>query len=305
MANDIKRLIVKMMGPLALACVRSNIHIFPFLMARIALSNISHHPRHFVDKTRFGSEISGYTGHLLDCHILLFKEWEPVITQWIEERLEEGDTFIDVGANIGYYSLLASKLVGTKGQVVAIEASPTMFQSLQENLSRNEAQNVRSVNIAASDHSGSIELFRGPPENPAETTTESSLGFELECVVPTEPLSQLIKVEEFKCARLVKMDIEGAEWVALKGLVPLFKHAREDLEFIVETNCWPSEKEGSHAADIISLMAEAGYIPYQIENVYTFAPYFRRVDIPRPKRVRGQVTERCDLIFSKADKEEL
>lgn len=74
------------------------------------------------------------------------------------ERLKPGDVFVDVGANIGYFSLLASKLVGPGGRVVAIEASPEVFDLLRRNLELNKAHNVRAVNVAISDREGSLQL---------------------------------------------------------------------------------------------------------------------------------------------------
>src|SRR5262249_27771794 len=121
------------------------------------------HP--FVARTTFGTRIQGNAKDIIQQYIYYFGVWEPHITSWIRSSLRPGDSFIDVGANIGYYSLLASRLVGQYGSVVAIEASPKTFLELQTNLTLNKIYNVRAVNLAASDCRGKLKIFRGHEHN--------------------------------------------------------------------------------------------------------------------------------------------
>jgi FkbM family methyltransferase len=114
--------------------------------------------------------------------------WEPCLTCWILEQLAPGDVFIDVGANIGYYSLLASKLVGEFGLVVAIEPSPTIFNSLKNNLALNRVGNIRLVNMAVSDQLQVLRLFIGPEWNVGLTTTVEKSSFKFEGQVLAAPL---------------------------------------------------------------------------------------------------------------------
>jgi hypothetical protein len=87
------------------------------------------HAHKFIVSTAFGRQIAGDTRDIVQQHIYYFGVWEPNLTRWIVRRLAPGDVFIDVGANVGYYSLqrcsanllLASKLVGQSCSVVAIE----------------------------------------------------------------------------------------------------------------------------------------------------------------------------------------
>src|SRR5207249_2412898 len=99
-----------------------------------------------------------------------FGMWEPHISRWIDERLSPGDTFIDVGANIGYYSLLAARRVGPTGSVVAIEPSPKTFRALEANLAQNRLKNVRTVNAAVSDRQATVPLYHGPDTHGGLTT---------------------------------------------------------------------------------------------------------------------------------------
>jgi Met-10+ like-protein len=119
------------------------------------------HAHKFRVSTAFGSQIAGDTRDIVQQYIYYFGVWEPNLTRWIVRRLAPGDVFIDVDTNVGYYSLLASKLVGESGSVVAIEASPSTFKILQTNLALNHVRDVRAVNMAAYDSTTIKKVFRG------------------------------------------------------------------------------------------------------------------------------------------------
>lgn len=85
--------------------------------------------------------------------------WETAETQFILENLSDGDTFIDVGANIGYFTILASSIVGQKGKVFSFEPDPRNFSILAVNASINGAENLQKFKAAVSDNPGARELF--------------------------------------------------------------------------------------------------------------------------------------------------
>lgn len=95
---------------------------------RVVEPYLAWHPHKFMARTVFRSRIAGDTRDILHQYIYYFGVWEPHLTNWIGQQLAPGDTFIDVGANVGYFSLLASRLVGKSGVVVAIEPSPTILR---------------------------------------------------------------------------------------------------------------------------------------------------------------------------------
>src|ERR1700742_4360825 len=94
--------------------------------------------------------------------VYLFGTWEPDLTAFLRRRLRPGDTFIDVGANVGYMSALASRLVGPHGAVVAIEPAPIASAVLQETVAMNDLTNTRRVTAAVSDRDDELPLFVGP-----------------------------------------------------------------------------------------------------------------------------------------------
>lgn len=103
---------------------------------------------------------------------MMFGTWEPDISAAIEKYLDRG-LFVDVGANIGYYTLFAAS---RKLDVVAIEAAPATFQKLSNNVRRNGAENVRLVQKAVSDKAGELTIYEVHPFNIGAATTVKGLG---------------------------------------------------------------------------------------------------------------------------------
>lgn len=298
-------LLLSVLGPPAVKYVSTGLPLLRENAARVGMAYAFAKEMDFRKKLEFGSLLEGNTRYLLDTHLYLFGLWEPQISDWMASRVKPGDVFVDVGANIGYYTLLASTLVGSTGRVIAVEASPSICQRLRRNVEINGGANVSIHNVAASDRQGSVKLFKGPPGNPAETTTAESAGFELECEVPAERLDALLAPADFRRARILKLDIEGAEYGALRGLTGLLPSSHPELEILAEANVRPADEGGSRAADLIALLGEFGFHAYEVDNPYTLSPYVSRRVKARPRRVRTRLEERCDLIFSRRDVEEL
>ena len=139
---------------------------------------------------------------------------EPAVERAVRTLLKPGDTFIDAGANIGFYTVLASKLVGPDGAVIAIEMMPETAAVLRKNIGLNDAANVRVVEVALSDVAGQTATAAAPPgklgqarvggesTGPATTVTTTTLH---------DVLADLERVA------LMKLDVEGMEIPALRG----------------------------------------------------------------------------------------
>jgi FkbM family methyltransferase len=259
----------------------------------------------FTVRTIFGCTISANTRDTVGRYIFYFGVWEPNLTHWIRRRLVPGDVFIDVGANIGYYSLLAAQLVGDSGKVVAVEALPAIFPALQQNLERNKARNVRAVNAAAWDCEQMIAIYTNAEDLPGQTTAipfwAGKYQLERQTRVAAAPLTDILTAEEMKAARLIKIDVEGAEWHVLLGMKSMLAACRDDLEIIVEVNREALETEGRTPQDILSLFCHCGFHPYRIENDYLVEHYLYRETPRAPERVGGISTDQADIIFSRFD----
>jgi FkbM family methyltransferase len=261
--------------------------------------------------TFFGADLDVEATEIGGRYIAYFGIWEPNLTHWISRRLRPGDVFVDIGANVGYFSLLASKLVGESGRVVSIEAFPGIFTLLEGNVRRNAATNVRPINLAAWNRAERVRIFTRPEHPPGTTTLISAWAdrWQLEPAgdVPAKPLSAILLEEEAKLARLVKVDVEGAEWHVLTGMGALLEHGREDLEVIVEVAPKLLEAEGVTSDVLLAFFAARGFHAYHVVNDYAAVAYFDGRHPVAPRRVESIPAgpAQTDMIFSRVDADSL
>lgn len=263
----------------------------------------------FVTKTLGDFDISGNTVDIIQRYIYLYGIWEPNLSNWITETLKKGDYFVDVGANIGYFTLLASRRIGAEGKVISIEASSKIFQLLASNVEINKANNVRLINQAVSDKVSTLQLYSGPETNKGTTSIFGSQDprFICEGTIDARPLCDMLSREEISRARLIKIDIEGAELLAFQGLLPCLKNFHETAEFIIEIGGGPSIAPNvEHTAEeIINAMSDLNYHAYQLENDYSPESYITKNPPLRPTRIRALPQKGMDIVFSKRDMEVL
>ncbi len=169
---------------------------------------------------------------------------EPAILACIRERLSPGDCFVDAGANIGFYSVVAARQVGPGGTVIAVEMMKPTAALLRRNLSLNRAETVRVVENALAERDGEVLFASMPSGSYGQASLRFAQGDERFEVLTTTLDTVLADVSSIK---LLKMDLEGAEFGALQGALTaldrieaiIFEHLRgsayEPLEgFLLE-----------------------------------------------------------------------
>jgi FkbM family methyltransferase len=270
----------------------------PFVWTRIVEPYLAWYPRAFRARTLFGFSLDGNSQDLIQQWIYYFGIWEPALTTWIRRRLGRGDTFVDVGANIGYYALLGSRTVGPPGRVVAIEASPTIAESLARNIGSNRAENVRTIHAAALGERSVVRLYRGGDSNSGETTIVEAFARGFECEVQAFPLHELLTDDELRTARLFKIDVEGAEYQVMAGLDSLDK-LRPDAELIIEVHPGYLAERGETLDALLALMTSAGYAIYEVKEEWWAPAYLAGAPVPAPRRFTGQASDGTVLIFSR------
>lgn len=188
-------------------------------------------------------EVAGYRLHLAGerapslalATALIEGGYERATRQLIERLLPEGGTFLDVGAHVGFYSLVAARKVGPSGRVFAFEPEPDNFRLLRKNIAENGCENITAVPAAVSVRSGRAEMFVSPQGNDRHSLFRNpgSPVHERKETVDTMTLDDFAASLGWPAIDLVKMDIEGAEPLALAGMSRLLKRSPR-LNLIVE-----------------------------------------------------------------------
>jgi FkbM family methyltransferase len=156
--------------------------------------------------------------------------WEPTETAVIERVIRKGDTVLDVGANIGYYAVLFSRLVGDEGKVIAFEPDLQNFAILERNLRINHCTNVTAHRVAVADRAGERQLFLSP-DNKGDHRLFKTNG-RARSTVPTVALDDL---ESLQCPiHYVKIDTQGSEPGILSGMRRIVDENARHLVSIME-----------------------------------------------------------------------
>ncbi|QKW28271.1 FkbM family methyltransferase [Streptomyces seoulensis] len=276
------------------------------LVGRFLNEHLRTHPVRTAVRLRSSDMVTVTTSDVIQRYQYLFGEWEPNLSAFLRDRLQPGDTFIDVGAHCGAFSLLASRAVGPHGRVVAIEPSPQFHDDLSAAATANHRTNIRTVRCAASDTPGTLTLYLEDPANLGHTTAVPPRHVHAAFEVPTAPLTDLVSQAELAATRIIKIDVEGAEAAAVRGLLPALPHLRDDAELVVEVTPRLLAKQGEKTADIIDSLREHGYHVYTINNDYDPATYPQTMRRPQPPvRCAETPKDLTDLVFSRTDADHL
>jgi FkbM family methyltransferase len=181
-----------------------------------------------------------------DVGVLLFPTSDLVMRPFIEStgdwdldestlftaHIEQGMTVLDVGANVGYYTLLAAQAVGSDGHVVAVEPDPLNTALLRENIARAGLTNVEIIAAAAWRDSAKLRLRRNP-DNAGDSRVGRGRGAGRSVKVDAVALDDVLGVEAVVHA--VKIDAQGTDHVAVQGMERLLRR----MHPIVFVEFWP------------------------------------------------------------------
>lgn len=250
-----------------------------------------------VATTFFGARMHCDPTDLIQRMILHFGVWEPDVSRVIEQNLKSGDVFVDIGANIGYDTLLASHRIGRAGQVVAIEASPRSFALLQRNLALNAASvNVRAVNIAVAEKPGRLDLYEIHDGNIGAATTLASRGGTRMASVEAAPLDEILTADEMQRLRLIKMDIEGSEPPILRHILDRLAIYPPTMDIVVEAS---PQDDAAAWQDVFDRLGTAGFSAWAIDNEYELDWYLRWRHPMALRRLTAMPARQQDILFTR------
>lgn len=162
-------------------------------------------------------------------HACLLDNYEPIETAFIREHLKEGDSFLDIGANIGWYTILASTIVGEHGRINSFEPRATTFRYLAESIALNGLNGLATVhNCGLSDHEGVAYINNAvDTDNPGGSfVSEGALGG-----MESFPISlRTLDSYNFDKVDFIKIDVEGSEPKVFAGGAELI---RRDMPIIM------------------------------------------------------------------------
>lgn len=176
------------------------------------------------------------------------------------KKLKEGDTFVDIGANIGYYSLLASKSVVQKGRVYSFEPSQREYMKFLTNIQINNISNIIPVNSAVGKESSLIELEIKKYHTGGNSIVRDELSPSNKITVRQTTLDQFIKEYKITEIELLKIDVEGFEFNVLNGLKESLSNRIVKRIFIEITPRFLKSFDHS-VENIYSYLQDAGFYP--------------------------------------------
>lgn len=240
-----------------------------FRLYQMAMTMCRDLPKRLESDARDGRRFSINLTSGMDTSVFFFGEYEQNLTDIVVKLLRKGDVCLDVGANFGWYSTLFYKHCGASGAVHSFEPMPETFGQLERNYKlMGEPENVFLNNLALGDRRDTItiNLFEGEPAGHASISAEGHAGataFECEMVT----LDSYLEKHKLDDVNFVKLDVEGAELLFLKGAEKLFKQKTPPI-FLIEMALATSKNFGYVPNDLIEFIKErAAYDFYAVDEI--------------------------------------
>lgn len=222
------------------------------LLRRFAMPLLHHAP---LDVERLGARMRLIPyNNICDKKVLFTPQFfDPDELESLRGVLKPGFAFVDVGANIGAYSLFVAAKAGPDARILAIEPIPEIFDRLTYNISQNPFGTIKAVACAVADKPGELTMFLNPHNSGESSLKVVGIGQARTMRVPAATLLDLVRAERFTRLDAVKLDTEGAEDMILE---PFFRNAPPALHpaLLIISN-----GSGQWQIDLPRLLHEKGY----------------------------------------------
>ena len=194
---------------------------------------------------------------------LHFGVYEKAETRFFQSACRDGMTFLDVGANLGYYTALATRAVGPNGRVLAVEPDPDSFGYLEQTIAANAVGNVQAFPVAASDAPATLPLYIST-DNRGDNRLYASGEDRPQVEVTARPLDALLRENKIDTVDLIKIDVQGYEPKVIAGLRETIT-ASPNLTLLTEF--WPQgiDEAGENADDFLQTLRELGLTLHELQ----------------------------------------
>lgn len=186
--------------------------------------------------------------------------YEENLTELFNKIVKENTTVVDVGALIGYYTLLASKLTGATGRVYAFEPEPKAYEYLIRNIDLNKYSNITAIPKAASDHIGKVEFTLskdvsiGPVGGTVSTGNKNVKNIEAKTIT----LDAFFEEQDWPSVDLIKIDVDGAEKAVLAGMKQLSSR-NPQMKIVMEKDPGWIEHTNVSTDSLTELLIDLGF----------------------------------------------
>lgn len=193
--------------------------------------------------------------------------WEPDETKFVLGHLSSGDCFLDVGANIGWFTVLGAHKVGRSGRVIAFEPRPDLFARLRDSLAANGLQDRCELhNIALGEVDAIMSIAANPEElNPGHSYLVKDDSIPNGKVLHKVPVKRLDDLIVDRKVNLVKIDVEGAEAIVVSGALEVLRRDKPTIvtEFFPK---WLREVSGVEPEIYLSKLRDVGYRIFELTS---------------------------------------
>jgi len=226
--------------------------------------------------------------------------YEPETTRFLAGVLTQGDSFIDIGAHIGYFSCVAAKLVGNQGKIFSFEPENSNYQHLLQHISLNNLQNILPFRLAVGDRNGTVSLYVNQDNDGGHALWDvRSHFFNIESRkhlktdrVPQATLETALSQTSLHSLKAIKIDTEGSEYNIIRGGLGLIR--KHDVPYVLcEVNRFGLQQMGTSETALRQLMSHLGYNSFLLTQNPPFFMKLLPTDVVNSQAV-------FNLLFAKA-----
>jgi FkbM family methyltransferase len=194
---------------------------------------------------------------------LSFKRYDDFLEDFVKSRIKKDDTIIDLGANIGFFSLLFAQQIENKGKVYAFEPEPTLFELLKKNVDINNFENIEVIQKAVSNKTENTKLFLS--HNPNDHRIYDPHDDRKYVNIESTRLDDFFQDSDVEI-NFIKSNIQGADFAAILGMPKIIKKSK-NLEIIAEFSSPLLEGFGFSPREFLITLQNFGFKIYDLDSL--------------------------------------